>query len=77
MCRYILFCKGLSPERTGATEVKLFLEYLIIRRGVSASTQNQALSALVFFYEKVWWSGGDKLVIKAGYISCLFSCFYL
>lgn len=53
MCRYILFCKGLSPEQTGATEVKLFLEYLAIRRGVSAGTQNQALSALVFIYEKV------------------------
>jgi len=53
ICRYILFCKGLSPEQSGATEVKLFLEYLAIRRCVSASTQNQALSALVFLYEKV------------------------
>lgn len=51
--RYILFCKGLSPEQTGASDVKLFLEYLVIKRHVSASTQNQALNALVFLYDKV------------------------
>jgi len=51
-CRYILFCKGLSPEETGAGEVKAFLDYLAIRRQVSASTQNQALNALVFLYGK-------------------------
>ena len=53
ICRYILFCKGLSPEQNGATEVRAFLEYLAIRRRVSASTQNQALSALVFLYARV------------------------
>ncbi len=52
VCRYILFCKGLSPEETGAREVKAFLEYLAIRRQVGASTQNQALNALVFLYGK-------------------------
>ncbi len=51
--RYILFCKGLSPEQTGASDVKLFLEYLVIKRHVSASTQNQALNALVFLYDRV------------------------
>ena len=53
ICRYILFCKGLPPEQTGATEVREFLEYLAIRRRVCASTQNQALCALVFLYAKV------------------------
>ncbi|MEE9343725.1 MAG: integron integrase [Gammaproteobacteria bacterium] len=51
-CRYILFCKNLSPEQTGTQEVKAFLDYLAIRRQVSASTQNQALNALVFLYSK-------------------------
>jgi len=58
ICRYILFCKGVSPEQSGAAGVKSFLEYLAIRRQVSASTQNQALNALVFLYEKVL---GQKL----------------
>jgi len=53
ICRYIIFCDGRSPGQTGSTEVKSFLEYLAIRREVSASTQNQALNALVFLYDKV------------------------
>jgi len=53
ICRFVLFCKGASPEKLGATEVKLFLDYLAIRRHVSASTQNQALNALVFLYKQV------------------------
>ena len=51
--RYILFCQGRSPLECGADEVRSFLEYLAIRRRVSASTQNQALNALVFLYDKV------------------------
>lgn len=53
ICRFILFCKHASPVEVGAKEVKLFLEYLAIRRRVSASTQNQALNALVFLYKQV------------------------
>ena len=53
ICRYIIFCKDLPPGETGAAEVKSFLEYLAIQRRVSASTQNQALNALVFLYDKV------------------------
>jgi len=52
LCRYILFCENKSPRQTGADEVRSFLEYLAIDRQVSASTQNQALNALVFFYSK-------------------------
>ncbi|MCU7919573.1 MAG: integron integrase [Candidatus Thiodiazotropha sp. (ex Epidulcina cf. delphinae)] len=53
ICRFILFCKNASPETLGASEVKAFLDYLVIRRNVSASTQNQALNALVFLYKQV------------------------
>lgn len=53
VCRYILFCNGQPPVQTGANELKLFLDYLAIRRQVSASTQNQALNALVFLYTRV------------------------
>ena len=53
VCRYILFCGHRGPEQAGAREVRAFLEYLAVRRQVSASTQNQALNALVFLYDKV------------------------
>lgn len=51
--RYILFCQNRSPQETDATEVKRFLDHLAVRRRVSASTQNQALNALVFLYKQV------------------------
>ncbi|MCM8856657.1 MAG: integron integrase [Candidatus Thiodiazotropha sp.] len=53
ICRFILFCKNTSPLEAGANEVRLFLEHLAIQRRVSASTQNQALNALVFLYKQV------------------------
>ena len=53
VCRFILYCKDVEPEQAGADEVRSFLEYLAIRRQVSSSTQNQALSALVFFFDNV------------------------
>ena len=53
ICRFILFCKGASPESVGGAEVKAYLDYLVIRRNVSASTQSQALNALVFLYKRV------------------------
>jgi integron integrase len=37
----------------GAAEVNAFLTHLAVERGVSASTQNQALSALLFCYRHV------------------------
>jgi integron integrase len=37
----------------GEPEITAFLNYLAVNRKVSASTQNQALSAILFFYNKV------------------------
>ena len=37
----------------GAAEVEAFLSDLAVRRDVSASTQNQALAALLFLYKQV------------------------
>jgi len=37
----------------GAPEVEAFLSDLAVRRDVSASTQNQALAALLFLYKQV------------------------
>ncbi len=37
----------------GGKEIEAFLTHLAVERRVSASTQNQALNALVFLYKKV------------------------
>jgi site-specific recombinase XerD len=37
----------------GAPEVEAFLSHLAVDRGISASTQNQALAALLFLYREV------------------------
>ena len=41
------------PAEMGAREVEAFLTYLAVERKVSASTHNQALSALLFLYREV------------------------
>jgi len=52
-CRYIAFHGSRPPEAMGAAQVRAFLEHLVVEGKVSASTQNQALNALVFLYDKV------------------------
>ena len=51
--RYILFHKKRHPREMGAAEVSAFLADLAVRQRVSASTQNQALSGLLFLYREV------------------------
>jgi integron integrase len=51
--RYILFHHKRHPVRMGQEELEAFLTYLAVDRDVSASTQNQALSALLFLYREV------------------------
>jgi Phage integrase, N-terminal SAM-like domain/Phage integrase family len=53
MRRFVTFHKLKSPRELGPAAVKEYLEYLALKRKVSASTQNQALNALVFLYEQV------------------------
>jgi integron integrase len=51
----VRFVRGLrerEPTGVGAGEVKTFLERLAVEGKVSASTQNQALNALVFFFRE-------------------------
>lgn len=43
----------LLPDQAGADEVRTHLTNLAVKRGVSASSQKQALNALVFFYREV------------------------
>ena len=51
--RFILFHNKRHPMEMGATEVRAFLTHLAVNRRVSASTQNQALNAIVFMYRDV------------------------
>nr|WP_216644590.1 site-specific integrase [Candidatus Thiodictyon syntrophicum] len=46
--RYIWFHNNRQPKEMGASEVEPFLSSLATQHGVSASTQNQGLCALVF-----------------------------
>lgn len=51
--RFILYHSKRHPKEMGAEEVRDFLSYLATERKVSASTQNQAKSALLFLYREV------------------------
>jgi len=51
--RYIRYHGMRHPREMGAAEVQGFLEYLAVEEDVAASTQNQALNAIVFLYGEV------------------------
>ena len=51
--RFILFHNRQHPAQLGAPEVSRFLSSLAVKGRVSASTQNQALAAILFLYSKV------------------------
>jgi integron integrase len=51
--RYILFHGKRHPAEMGAAEVTQFLSWLAVESKVAASTQNQALSALLFLYRDI------------------------
>ena len=51
--RFILFHDKRHPRDMGAAEVEAFLTHLAVEGNVAASTQNQALSALLFLYREV------------------------
>src|SRR5437879_6287221 len=51
--RFVRFCGLRHPRELGQADVTRFLSSLAVDRRVSASTQNQALSALVFLYREV------------------------
>jgi len=53
MKRFILFHNKRHPKDMGDVEIEQFLNHLVLKRGVSASTQAQALNAVVFLYKQV------------------------
>jgi integron integrase len=73
--RFVVFHRMRHPTELGDAEISQFLTDLAVRRRVSASTQNQALGALLFLYRQVlgrrvaWLDGmvhakqGDRLPV--------------
>jgi hypothetical protein len=53
MRRYVNFHNRRNPREMGAAEVESFLTHLAVDSCVSASTQNQALQALLYLYRQV------------------------
>src|SRR4029450_8563198 len=51
--RFILFHHNPHPAEMGRVEIEAFLTHLAVARHIAASTQNQALSALLFLYKEV------------------------
>lgn len=51
--RFIVFHGKRHPQDMGKPEVEAFLSHLAVNRRVAASTQNQALNAVLFLYREV------------------------
>jgi integron integrase len=49
--RFLSFCRAISVAVPAEAEVKAYLDYLVEKRQVSASTQSQALNALAFLFK--------------------------
>ncbi|MDZ7414261.1 MAG: phage integrase N-terminal SAM-like domain-containing protein, partial [candidate division KSB1 bacterium] len=51
--RFILFHHKRHPQEMSTPEIEAFLTYLAVHERVAASTQNQALQAILFLYREV------------------------
>ena len=51
--RFVLFSDKRHPLELNEEHIRRFLSYLATDRSVAASTQNQALNAIVFLYKRV------------------------
>jgi integron integrase len=58
--RFILFHDKRHPQEMEAAEIEEFLTHLAVDKNVAASTQNQALSAILFLYQEVLHKDLDR-----------------
>jgi integron integrase len=65
--QFILFHDRRHPRQLGEDDVNCFLTHLAVKEHVAASTQNQALSAILFLYEHVLGKPLDRIegVVRA------------
>ena len=76
--RFILFHNKQHPSNLGKSEIRSFINYLAIKKKVSASTQNQALQSILFLYKQilktdVGWIEEIKRVERIKHIPVVFS----
>ena len=57
--RFILFHHKRHPQEMGGPEIQAFLTHLAVTEHIAASTQNQALSAILFLYRAVLYQELD------------------
>ncbi|MDX9992859.1 MAG: integron integrase [Anaerolineales bacterium] len=63
--RYILFHNKRHPAQMNAPEIQAFIIHLAVERNVAASTQNQALSAILFLYREVIHKEIDPILLSS------------
>lgn len=76
--RYIIFNNKTHPNNLGADEIRKYLNYLVINKNVSASTQNQALQSVLFLYKEflgkdVGWINNIERAKKPKHLPVVFS----
>ncbi|MCJ8347520.1 integron integrase, partial [bacterium] len=76
--RFIVHQDKKHPNEMGSQEVEGFLTYLAVKSNVAATTQNQALSAILFLYKEVLkmdldWVKGIKRAKKPAKLPVVFS----
>jgi hypothetical protein len=62
--RFIAFHGRRHPRELGAAEIAAFITWLAVDRHVAASTQNQALSGILFLYREVLRLGLGEVVVR-------------
>ena len=65
--RFLVFHSGAHPRELAENDVNRFLTHLAVGENVAASTQNQALAAVLFLYEHVLEQPLDRIegVVRA------------
>jgi integron integrase len=61
--QFILFHNKRHPTEMGPAEINEFITHLVNQKSVSASTQNQAISAILFLYRNVLQIGLDETAL--------------
>ena len=75
---FIFFNNKKHPDTMGENEIRNYINYLAVERRVSASTQNQALNAILFLYKNVTkkeigWIENIERVRRKRHIPVVFS----
>ncbi len=76
--RFVLFHGKRHPINMGQNEVRKFITFLAVKQKVSASTQTQALSAILFLYrnvlkQEIGWIDGIERAKKSKYLPVVFT----